>query len=84
MSRVALAAKAVLRCKCGAVGIVIKEEVGNGCISCPGCDARYCVDCTVDLGLILFFGRFLPHFSVTCRPTHADVRVFLALVCVAC
>jgi len=43
--RVALAAKAVLNCACGTVGIVTDDDVGNGCISCPGCSARYCVNC---------------------------------------
>ena len=32
--RVALAAKAVLRCACGGVGIVLEEDIGNGLVSC--------------------------------------------------
>ena len=33
--RVALAAKAVLRCVCGEVGVVMEEDIGNGIVSCP-------------------------------------------------
>ncbi|CAB9508959.1 Probable E3 ubiquitin-protein ligase [Seminavis robusta] len=45
--RVALAAKAVLRCPCGGVGIVTEEDVGDGCITCPGseCGLQYCALC---------------------------------------
>jgi hypothetical protein len=43
--RVALAAKAVLHCICGAVGIVTDELIGNGRIACPGCPRRYCAKC---------------------------------------
>ena len=45
--RVALNAdvKAVLRCVCGAVGVVVKEDIGNGQVMCPGCTKSYCVLC---------------------------------------
>ena len=45
--RVALNAdvKAVLRCACGAVGVVVKEDIGNGQVDCPGCTKSYCVLC---------------------------------------
>lgn len=45
--KVALAAKSVLNCTCGAVGIVTEEDVGDGCIQCPGdgCDKQFCALC---------------------------------------
>mmetsp|Transcript_17079 Transcript_17079/g.37225 ORF Transcript_17079/g.37225 Transcript_17079/m.37225 type:complete len:401 (+) Transcript_17079:283-1485(+) len=48
--RVALAAKAVLHCECGAVGIITEEDVGNGRVVCPGdgCGGRYCCKCGND------------------------------------
>ena len=46
--RVALAAKAVLKCPCGAVGVVLEEDMGNGTVSCPGCKTVYCALCGND------------------------------------
>ena len=48
--RVALAAKAVLHCECGAVAIITEEDVGNGRVTCPGegCGKRYCCKCGND------------------------------------
>ena len=51
--RVALAAKAVLHCECGAVGIITENDIGNGRISCPnnphnGCNKIYCCKCGND------------------------------------
>ena len=46
--RVALAAKATLRCACGSVGIITEEDVGNGCVACPGCDKKFCIECGND------------------------------------
>lgn len=37
--------KAVLRCTCGAVGVVDKTDVGNGIVECYGCKTTYCVHC---------------------------------------
>jgi hypothetical protein len=46
-TRVALAAKAVLKCPCGAIGIVSDKDIGDGCIPCPGsgCGLQYCALC---------------------------------------
>ena len=46
-TKVALAAKAVLKCTCGSVGIVTESDVGDGCISCPGsdCSLQFCALC---------------------------------------
>ena len=46
-TKVALAAKAVLKCTCGSVGIVPESDVGDGCITCPGsdCSLSYCAFC---------------------------------------
>jgi hypothetical protein len=51
--RVALAAKAVLHCECGAVGIITENDIGNGRIICPnnphnGCNKVYCCKCGND------------------------------------
>jgi hypothetical protein len=51
--RVALAAKAVLHCECGAVGIITENDIGNGRIICPnnphnGCNKIYCCKCGND------------------------------------
>ena len=46
--RVALVAKATLRCACGSVGIITEEDVGNGCVACPGCDKKFCIECGND------------------------------------
>ena len=48
--RVALAAKAVLHCECGAVAIITEEDIGNGRVTCPGegCGKRYCCKCGND------------------------------------
>jgi hypothetical protein len=46
-TKVALAAKAVLNCTCGMVAIVTEEEIGDGCITCPGtdCGLQFCALC---------------------------------------
>ena len=44
--RVALAAKAVMHCGCGAVAVVCEEDFGNGVVSCPGCGEAYCAKVT--------------------------------------
>lgn len=46
--RVALAAKAVLRCVCGTVGVVLEEDLNDGGITCPGCSTKYCAKCGND------------------------------------
>jgi hypothetical protein len=50
--RVALAAKAVLHCECGAVGIITENDIGNGRIICPNnphsCNKVYCCKCGND------------------------------------
>lgn len=61
--RVALAAKAVLHCICGAVGIVTDELIGNGRIACPGCDRRYCAKCGND-----------DHGHSTCPPSSETLQ----------
>ena len=43
--RVALAAKAVLHCVCGTVGILTDNV---GVVACPGCHRRYCYQCGND------------------------------------
>ena len=42
--KVALAGVAQLHCECGIVGVVRKEDQGNGIISCQ-CGRKYCVNC---------------------------------------
>lgn len=46
-TKVALAAKAVLKCTCGSIGIVTDTDVGDGCITCPGsdCSIQFCALC---------------------------------------
>jgi ariadne-1 len=47
--KVALAAKAVLRCACGTVGVVLEEDMSaDGRITCPGCSHSYCAKCGND------------------------------------
>ena len=47
--KVALAAKAVLRCACGTVGVVMEEDMSaDGRITCPGCSRSYCAKCGND------------------------------------
>ena len=43
--RVALAGVAQLHCKCGIIGVVRAEDIGNGIIVCPSCKNSYCVKC---------------------------------------
>lgn len=63
--RVALAAKAVLHCACGAVAVITDEDVGNGRIACPGpdCGRRYCCKCGND-----------DHGTEPCPPPAATVQ----------
>ena len=46
-TKVALAAKAVLKCTCGSVGVVTDTDIGDGCITCPGsdCSLQFCALC---------------------------------------
>jgi len=51
--KVALAAKAVLYCVCGALAVITEEDFGNGVVQCPGsgsvrCEKRYCCKCGND------------------------------------
>lgn len=43
--RVALAGDAQLFCACGTVGVVMKGDIGDGHITCPGCKLVYCAKC---------------------------------------
>lgn len=46
-TKVALAAKAVLSCQCGAVGIIEENDTGDSRIECPGrkCTLVFCIEC---------------------------------------
>ena len=46
-TKVALAATAVLKCKCGCIAVVEEKDVGDGCITCPGssCGRQFCANC---------------------------------------
>jgi len=46
-TKVALAAKAVLKCPCGAIAVVPEKDVGDGRVTCPGldCGIQYCALC---------------------------------------
>ena len=59
-TKVALAAKSVLKCTCGAVAIVMEDDIGDGCITCPGpdCTLQFCAKC----------GNFW-HPDLDCPPT---------------
>lgn len=37
--------KAMLACKCGAHGVILDEDVGDGNVTCPGCQVSYCIEC---------------------------------------
>ena len=56
-------AKAVLQCGCGAIGVVMPEDVGNGELSCPGCDNSYCIKCGNEVGTARVTYRTVPNRS---------------------
>jgi hypothetical protein len=60
---VALAGAARLFCRCGIVGVVQKEDMGDGKVQCPRCGVKYCARCGND-----------DHGKAPCPPSSSMVQ----------